>query len=402
MTGVYQATTAKALTLSIAPDEHSVVDHFSRAYQKRINQLRQAAAGSNTYRIRSMAASILRSYAGRFSAMVRTVHPDEARSVTLSALVNRTGNLNPRLAQLERVSVRVKRKLGGGGRPIVSFGPARRAYQVMCADMLKSVMPLQPFECLAQPRGADQMTSRVIAALQSGVGDHVVTADVRNCFGSIRKEALTELLPLPGWAVRAIILISDQTQLGLQANHMEPCFPLDEAARQGLPQGASTSGLILSRAILGPTLAMTGFADRLFLYGDNITVVAQSRLEGEQILGTLRSVLQDSPAGPLAIGEHSIRSVREKIELVKYAILPVPQRYGGGFRIVPSPKSYRRFEERVKERAAAGATATEIDQYSRNWIAAFPLWQPNDLSHSYLRMTATLAWLAGQSAQWSI
>lgn len=403
MNSIYQSTAAKMAALPIAPEEKAAMGQFWWAYQKRINRLTRAATSSNSHRMRSMAASVLRSHAAKLSAVVRTVHPDEADSITLAELSDRAGNLNPRLAQAEPVLARLKRKPGGGVRPIVGFGPARRAYQLICRDIIKAGMPPCRFEFLAPGRGADHMVRQIASALQSGVGDHVVTADIQNCFGSIQqKEVLTELLPLPGWAVRVIITVSDQTRVGVRICPAEPCFPIDEAARQGLPQGASTSGLILSRAILGPILATTSFADRLFLYGDNITVIARSKAEGEQILGTLRSVLQDTPVGPLVIGEHSIRSTREKVELVKYALLPIPDRYGSGFRIIPAPKSYRRFEERMKERAVAGEPPDQIRYYTRRWIAAFPLWCPNDVSRSYLRMYATLAWLKGESARWQL
>jgi hypothetical protein len=397
MNQAYNATLAKASTLQLTPQELRVIRGHSAAYQKHLSHLARTAANASDARARGAANITLQSYSARLSAVIRSTRSEHERSITFAELCTRAASHTPRVAASETVRARMKPKPGGGERPVIDFGPGRRAFQLICSDILTASLPTSQFEFLRRGRGAEKMIQRILGGLESGEFDHVVSVDIRNCFGSIRKEVLYRLLPLPQWAVSTIITIDDQARIELQGPSSASRLALDEAARQGLPQGASTSGLILSRAILGPMLATTSFADRTYLYGDNIAVVARSWSDGEAILRALCSMLENSPAGPLTIGEHSIQCARQRLELVKYALLPIPARYGGGIRIIPSPKSRRRFEHRVTARSMEGQSIEEINLYSRQWASAFPLWRPNATSLQYLRNASMLAWMLGQS-----
>jgi hypothetical protein len=395
MDNAFDSTMACGQRLGFRADEIQQLREDASRYQSQLDRFGLVAAGGSWPAARMIAQRILRSHRAKVSGVVRTMRPPEGEGLRLSDVRRLTSAMTAHVLAAEQVRLSVKPKLGGGTRPIMIFGPHRRAMQKVCADLISAALAPAPFDYLRPARGVHQMTLDIVAEIERGNHTCVVTADVRNCFGSVRKEGVETLLPLPRWATQNVMLIDEHTNLQRVTNHTLVDVPPDDAARQGLPQGASTSGLVLSRAILGPLLSTAPFADRLFLYGDNMAVPAKDRSEAEAISEALRSLFRNSPAGPLTIGEQAIQNVDEKVHLVMYA-LKRSRRFGARrLRVMPSQRSYERYSLKVSDLAAKGAPETSIVDYTRRWVAAHRLWEPNALSLLYLKLTAGNASLLG-------
>ncbi|MDB5575298.1 MAG: hypothetical protein JWR80_474 [Bradyrhizobium sp.] len=372
-----------------APQERLELARQAAAYEKKVNRIGRLKATNHRLALYET-QKLLSSARAKVCAIVRTTPHAEAAVMTMAELYRRARALTPHSLCREVVRVHFQPKPGGGFRPIAAFGPGRLAYQKICQDLLKAELPSYSFDFGDGGGGIDRMTDFILHGLQSGEYDHVVTADVRDCYGSItEKEVLHRMLRMPRWLIETGITVDSQTLLEVDQRYGDmAASDADGAVRRGLPQGASPSALIMSRAILGPVLAGTFFADRLALYGDNIAVLARSRQDGEAIYSALSSVLQGNPVGPLTIGEHDIQNARNKITLVQYALKPVRPQYGSGWRVMPSWKSYRKFEREVARRAAAGDTWEQIEEYGRAWANAFRLWHPVATSFEYLWLRA--------------
>jgi hypothetical protein len=194
--------------------------------------------------------------------------------------------------------------------------------------------------------GAEAAARHFNQLIQGGKGEYVLTADVLSFFRSINKEGVPALVPLPQRAVNNTLLVGDDVevkaeppagvewpiQLSTNPDKSIDKLEADTAARQGLPQGCAASNIITSRAVLGPLLHATPFADRLVLYGDNIAVVTGNEMEAAATLEALRSELRNSPVGPLEIGRHTIDHISYYVDYCKYRHYKRGPMFGGGIR----------------------------------------------------------------------
>jgi hypothetical protein len=394
----YNSMVARIERMSLSQAEKGELRRQALHYQRQIARLARASAAANPHHTKALAFRVLGSMSAKMSALLRSLGTEEVEGTTMTTLTALARELTAQSAGSEPVRPFYKRKPAGGRRPIVEFGHKRRAFQVICSDVIRVTSPVFEREYLRSSRGPERLVLDLLGLLHTGGLAYVVTTDIKNCYGSINKEVLHQRLQLPKWAIDTIITIDDHAELNLQGISPTLCLALDKAARRGLPQGASTSHLVLSRAILGPALATLSFSDRLFLYGDNISVAVRSRQEAEEAITALRSLLENVPAGPLHIAGTKVYSTHEAIELVKYRLRPVPHRFGSGFRIGPSAKSFSLFEQRVRERSAKRESQSEIEAYRDQWPDAFPLWQVNETTREYLRTATTLSTILGEGA----
>lgn len=395
MNSAFKSAVSRGRYLGLGPEEMSALLLIARQYQHGIDHLSQLAAAGRTSLVRTMAGRVLQSRAAIVCAVLRTA---PARSMSLVEAIELANIIQTRRAYQEIVTLRRKGKPNGGTRPIMDFGPRRRALQKICDDIIKATLPKVAFEYLEKKRGTERLVLDLVHMMNAEGYKYVLTADIRNCFGSVRREELGRLLPLPLSATQKVLLIEDDV---LVVRHTPSCsilVPPDEAARRGLPQGALTSGRVMSRAVLGPTLATTEFSNRIFLFGDNISVPVRDRPEGEAILRTVSSRLQNGCGGPLTIGYHQIAHESEGIQLVKYCISRAAERLGGRMRIRPAAKCYQNYSRRVTEKERDGASASAIEQYKQSWIDAFPLWEPNETSLGYLETNTELSRQLGRPA----
>jgi hypothetical protein len=275
----------------------------------------------------------------------------------------------------------------------------------ICADILEVVLPHYPFDYLQKGRGGvDKAILRCCELLDSG-WNFTVTIDIANCYGSVDQEKVTKLIPLPATVVRHVLLLGEEAEVKVKCpegvtGHPpgSPGMEADEAVRQGLPQGCPASGLIVRRAILGPMLAALPFADHLVLFQDEVAVVAKDKAEADVILGTLRSILLASPAGPLTIGHERIRHIEQGFDFLGYFTRRKPPTWGGTLHSHPSARAYRKAEDqcqvRLDEAGTSIAGLKAISTYIRQWRSSFRLWKPNYLSkwYQWLELMARLHW----------
>jgi len=352
-------------------------------------------------KIRYLVHTILNSPAAKLSALVRTIHYDvDMPPYTLTELLRRARFLFPYARIDEPVHLRLKEKDSGELRPVMCFGWQRRALQKLCGDILKVLLPAYSFDFMEKGNGgADGAAQYLGAIIKEGQYDFVITVDIKNCFRSVNKAGIEQLLPLPAPVTNNVLLILGDTAIrkeppagGETDEHSLHTSILEADTRQGIPQGSSVSNLFMSRAVLGPLLNATPFADRTVLHGDDIAVAAKTATEAEAIYQTLRSLLEnDGPAGPLTIGFHKIWCVDMYVNFCKYKLRRTPKVFGAEIRYSPATRSYDRYEHNVEKiylQAPDGEEGQQVTQYSEAWKKAFyPLWQPNELAEDMLAVT---------------
>lgn len=352
-----------------------------------------------------LARRVVGSFVARVSATVSVIKKvNKKQTFTLQEVMSTASSLSLDACAKEPVVLRWIEEPGRAPRQVCSFGFQRRAFQKISADILDALLPGFEFDYLVRGKGADRAMLRIQELIEKGGYDHVVTIDITKCFRSAVAEQVEKLLPLPLRVVRHALLVGDEVPLkvvqskeakgeGGDPSTLGEYVPHDPdtAARQGLPQGASTSTLIMSRAVLGPLLLATGYGDRLVLYGDDVLVCAKGKGEASEIFKAIGSALQSSPVGPLTIGRSTIKSTYDKTDFLKYRLRKQPELFGGGMRISPSGQSWKRYRAKVRAKCSGtdpGAAEDRVFDYSRGWPEAYPLWEFTEDAKSLMWQTA--------------
>jgi hypothetical protein len=288
----------------------------------------------------------------------------------------------------------------------------------MCADILSIAYPAAPFDFSARGRGGVNAATKFLHKLiKEGDYQYVLTVDIKDCFGSAIKKKVGELLPLPEEVVNNVLLVQDDVTVVVKPdkgqwtgflfpNHLPAvsAFATDEAARRGLPQGCTASGIIMCRAVFRPLLGILPFANRLVLIGDDFAVPVKDKLEGEAVLETLKSLFAASPVGLLTIGRHRISHIKEGFDFVSYrtrlkpkwkvALSHVTEWY---LHVRPTLRAFEKSEHQAARKfhdAGGGLPGwKQVILYKKRWMASFPMWKPNYFSKLYL-------WLALQAGSW--
>jgi hypothetical protein len=393
---VFDSTMQAGRNLQLSSPEMLALEYHAKQYRRWIKQLRSAQAAGNKKKVQRIVRKLLTAFSPKVCAVARTARLQDAElPTTLFYLEERAARLNPFRAVPEPVVLRFRPKHDAGSRPIFSFGWRRRAPAQICFDILDQLLPKYAFDYLDKGKGGvDEAVLRLRRLIDSGSYHFVVVVDIKNCFGSVDKERVAKLLPLPATVVRHVLLLGDEAKVVVKPPKGDtgttpgsPGMEADEAARRGLPQGCSTSGMIVRRAVLGPMLAALPFADRLVLFQDEVAVVVKDMAEAEVVLGTLRSMLSAGPGGPLPIGRCQVRHVEQGFDFLGYYTRRKPVVWGGELHSHPSARAYRKAEAMAAQRySKAGqgwAGVMAVGRYFGRWRASFRLWKPNRLSRIY-------------------
>jgi hypothetical protein len=245
--------------------------------------------------------------------------------------------------------------------------------------------------------------------IKKGGYDYVVTADVRNYFGSAIKKKVGELLPLPEKVVNNVLVIQDDVKVVVKpgqadnakgqqlSTHYPPTsLQIDEAVRRGVPQGSSASGIIMYWAVLRPLLSALSFADRIVQVGDDLAIPVKDMSEAAAVLLALKSLYATSPVGLLTIGRSETRHIKAGFDFAGYRttlkrkwVNVVDQTTGvvieqpgpeWHLKSNPSPKSFRKMERTAAKKyleAGGGIPGwKQVFLYVKRWLAAFSLWKP--------------------------
>jgi len=214
--------------------------------RKQLVRLQNAVASNSSERIRRAQRDLFRSFSLKLSCVVLSADKKDGE-VTRSSLYEMAGEIDPVQDPNEPVFGYHKFKSEQGDwRPILVFGPRRKALQTLVRLVLSAKFGFCPFDFMAPKRGAEIAADRIAQFIDDGI-NHFVVADIETCFRSVKQEGVVERLGIPPAVVRHCLLSGEDTLLlpsGLPHHISHTAF--SEAVRQGLPQGARSSNLVIS------------------------------------------------------------------------------------------------------------------------------------------------------------
>lgn len=307
------------------------------AYRKRDRALSRIAAakesGANDA-VEQLIDRYLRSPAARLTAAARVLKA-ESLNASVHALAD---NLDPWAVSPEHIEQRPILKADGSVRNIYRFGPQSRALQTMVLDVLRAACPLPAYlhgfskgYGVREPKGVQHVVEQIANCLDTAASQpapeysHFVVADIQDCFGSVNADALIEALPLPADVTRNILLLCEgqriakrpttrarRTRLG---GRRSIGVPLHRPS--GVPQGSIASGRAIATLFVDLEASLPAWVP-VFMFVDDICMLATSAAEAEQVAQTLERYFGTHPAGPYALKHLSVGEVANGFDFLGY------------------------------------------------------------------------------------
>jgi len=337
-------------------------------------------------KIRAEVFHALGSFDARFCALILS-WPKKAKPVKLDEAIEIAKGLDARQPCMEPVQTYLKPKPEGGTRRIWVSGPRRRALQCLAKLILQAIWGPAKFEFAQRGRGRDKaMDQFTQSILQKGGTRWILTADIESCYGSFNREALLKIISLPRAVIENCIFITKDVPINDISNMLTNTSEI--AVLSGLPQGSLASPYIVSKLIEPVLEKLSGKV--VLNYVDDIGVGTFTKAEAQANEQKLGDQLKDHPAGPLFMKCH-IAPLGKPIDFLGYRIRRRWKQYGGGARLTPCAKSFKRFEIRLRsllEKNPKSEKYAVAESYTKNWRTSFHLWDRSETGDVLLDLEA--------------
>ena len=364
MKSLIASTLQKAkLRFDAADTEKLLTD--AKFYSAQLDSLALAAQSGDRGLTRSRQFAILNSREAMRVCLLQGLKGKDVLSAAELWGIAKT--LTPQTNCGEAVYASERKKFGGGVRPIVQFGPKRRALQLLITHVLGAKFPKKPFDYNVRKRGPDQMALDALAAIKAG-NEWAFSADVKDCYPSVQRKGMEKTLGLPKDVIDNVIFVPPEVDITYLS--IRPSLLLDGAVREGLPQGSVTSGFVAGM-LLGSVLEAMPSHNHAFLLADDTMVLAGDEASLNASCEAYIQALVSHPHGPLHPKHAYVTHLNQGIEMVKYNIKR--SGFDGSVRIRPSTKSYRKLDLRVAEKIRSEDGLGAVAPMVVEWASHFPL-----------------------------
>jgi len=369
----------------------------------KLMKLRRAVESGSGKRIRDAQRILLASFSLKLSCVILSADNDNGE-VTRLSLHEMAEELDPFFDPDEPVLGFLKIKsVRGDWRPILVFGPRRKTLQTLVCLVLSAKFGPCPIDFMVKGRGVEIAADRITQFIDDGI-NHFVVADIKACFRSVKQGEIAGRLGIPPAVVRHCLLpgedllLPSPSELYPYTSHTA----FSEAVRQGLPQGARSSNLVISQ-LLGPELrSMTSGRD-VILYGDDIAIPAVTQEVAETLANTLSYCLGNHPAGPFRLKRCEVVDARAGFNFLKYKFRR--DHRTGYAKLRPADLTYLRFAERVRDIAKwepINDVYPMVMTYLHRWLASFKRYDACGDALNLLGQSAILELPSLPMSRWDI
>jgi hypothetical protein len=227
------------------------------------------------------------------------------------------------------VRVYEKRKSSGGTRLICDLPEDLKAAHYIIGELVSCQTNLVDHVYSRRGKGRDALIHDALEAINTGYR-HISLLDIKNCFGSINP-AFLERLPLHQRFVTNTLRLENlnfaikDSQKGaipeadtLRKSSLSYADMVNTGEPTGLMQGSPASSPILAR-IWNDLPPIDDEKAKVFVYVDEVLIVAKSAASRGEIKDALVRFLADHPAGPLELKCMEV-DLRHGFEFLGYEI----------------------------------------------------------------------------------
>lgn len=217
-----------------------------------------------------------------------------------------------------------------GLRKICRFNHLEKMWHVMARDLIVAQHRPRPHIGDWSGRGRDSQIDQILATLKSS-RQAVVSADIRQAFASVNIDAVYELPYLPEPLIRGAIDYRSHSFVRRERSEYVRIVDLvsrdnhDEVERcpSGLLEGSPASNAIFS-VLMDDLPSHVGEDIHVFVYCDNIVLIAPSMSRAQRAQETLARYLSGHPAGPFDVIS-AVTSARTHFDHLGYSIRREPR-----------------------------------------------------------------------------
>lgn len=365
------------LGVDILPEDIATeVRRMAAGYLGRLRQLQQIAVAGGRYRSRDALHRVRSSLAAKTITFLLG-YPSSRATLTWTQVKSQSVRVNPLRPSGERVISWEQAKRTNGARPICSFGPITRAAQEMVSHIIFVVAGPSPYEFAQSGRGRDAAARITLHSIKHKGVRWFGLADVKDCFPSINREMVKQVLPFLPWSIiDATIFIHNDTDItatrlnGDKANNKSV-----NAIRKSLPQGSLVSLLVASK-VLQPHLDALN-APLVIIHVDNVMIGAKTEEQIQTNLTALTSSIEKGSEGSLQLTSEVRKFGDPEMDYLGYRFRRDWMLSGGFGRAFPANRSFRQLHYRLARKLLLipeRLWTKTIEQECARWIRSFPAW----------------------------
>jgi hypothetical protein len=415
-----------ASTPSWSDADVAAIRKIARRHQQCTDRLHRIWGGKSKDQFEHARDVYLKAFTTRVCATVRAFAKTR-RLGTLQDIYKFAKELDVGKPLWERVRVTLHAKPKGGYRGITKYRPRRMAQQFIVRDLLTAVGVDNEYDyCRRGAGGEKAMIRDVCQRIEKGYR-HWQTADVVNCFASLKpahlgwlplsKELIRNVVFLPrcakieivkGPVGKEVLQSGTPTVSGVSIPYMGSSLVPMKKLRRELPQGSVLSPLV-ARAFLGRELrAMSGKKEvATFSFVDDLTLGARSRPKLDHALDALRERLQGHPAGAVLLHVDPPTSVKHgRVNALGYALKP-GRGYGDNFvHVHPGRQRFDRFHRKLYERWKAAGQSDGFEELEGfildrlgHWMPSQQAWTVIPVFSKHLALSCAVAYVCDKERE---
>lgn len=316
--------------------------------QKHVAQLQRIASlhrQGKDDELKEVVAETLSSRAAKASALVRFAYSEEC-AFSGAQLQERLAKLNVYACCNDPVRLNIQPKDDGSGRPTLDFGWNHKCRQLMVRDVIYAAGVGNEFDHNFRGLGPERAIRRIVEAIEAG---YVwwLTADIKNCFASVKLEHIHGMLPIPSNVLKKVVFIP--TSVPIHSHHGDHvAMTIDQEARRGLPQGSIVSAPLAS-ALLGREIrtVMSEIPGVALTFADDIAIGARTQEQIKSIEHAIGERFASLSGGPLIFKYIKIGHAASGIDFIQRRI--VRHQWDGQYdiRVQPSPSAFHRLKKKL-------------------------------------------------------
>ncbi|MGW9330242.1 reverse transcriptase domain-containing protein [Bosea sp. NPDC055594] len=299
--------------------------HFDEAGIKAERARRKIRSAQVNGRQRAL-ASALRSYVRNRAVAYEAAYRELGPHAELDIIVTAVSRLNLFAPDTSPIFFWRVQKRRGGCRVVHRLTLHGRMRQIILKDAIECSFQPNEHLFLIKTRGRDREARLILDALRSGYR-FGVRADIRDAFQNANALSALRNTPLPKSVIRNNLVYDGRQfihdwrkEAGAGYAHRQTYYNIPSGGSAGLIQGAATSSVIFA-VLLNDMPEAFSMDIRLFVYGDDILVLARNEDERAAARAILERYILTHPAGSFRMVVQDV-DARRGFDLIGYGFRP--------------------------------------------------------------------------------
>lgn len=345
-----------------------------------LRRLRSAAKAGKGHRASKLSLMYARSFSTRVVATVTVTAGREGSKLTpemldLKLLEKKANQIDFSKGIKGSAKVVTQNKSSGNKRLVLAPCSYLRASDQIICEVLNATGQRSLLEYNRAGKGRTKAALKVKKLIENGYRYWLIF-DLKNCYPSIGLNHL-----------QSTNMPKEMLMTGVFWNsyiHLEhiPDAKAESAVRQGLPQGATASGILAGSFIEGQIAPLLGDDLEGLSCVDDVAIGARSLAGLEKVAKAIEDRFTDHNAGPLTFKHFGIYDVREGMSFLNYRFFHSGDIYPDCM-VFPDRAAKNNFRSKIfrilddLEGEGFETKASRVKAYVDNWITGHSAWQPS-------------------------